>query len=563
MRSDRISVLIVDDERFYRDAILDILVAEGFDCQACEDGEGALKLLAGRAFSVAIVDMRLPGSSGVEVLQQLRAARHEMRVIMLSEQSDQERVLDALRSGARDYLAKPLHDEELVLAVRRAANDHATARDYISLCHRVDDLAIHLDDFNCDLSAAPPGGELQTLYAASVELVSRALEVDKTSLLLLDPRAARLNIVAATGRDLDPAQMVPVRMGEGLVGRCLEDLGAMVVGDTRSESHFAADLTPERYRGHSFAIAPLAIGERPFGVLCATDRSDGTPLRHQDLAMLRLISAQVVERLSALQHEAGRPVVEVSPGALRPSVEVELGEELAEELPESLSGSFEEPTLVKAPPEPEASDAAVLSTAPDDSRTVGEPAREFASPDDRADEGDAELVRLVCDAMVHEVEPTSLLRTALRALESELEADPASLYLIDSNSGELVREAAGGRGLRLDHERLATGRGLTGTVLQRGQLVASAEPASDPRFDAAVDAPMDGQPGPLLLLPLQMRGKTIGLARLHLAEGASVSARTGEVLVAALSAAVRNVLLYRNLLESIEEVAVARRESRS
>ncbi len=112
------------------------------------------------------------------------------------------------------------------------------------------------------------------------------------------------------------------------------------------------------------------------------------------------------------------------------------------------------------------------------------------------------------------------------------------------------------------HERLSTKLGLTASVLQRGQLIASSDPESDPRFDASVDAPCDGRSGPLLIVPVQMRGKTIGLARIHFAAGASVSARTGEVLVAVLSAAVRNVLLYRSLLESIEEVALARREGR-
>lgn len=556
MRSDRISVLVVDDERFFREAIVEILVAAGFDCEACEDGEGALKLLAGRTFSVAIVDVRLPGSDGVEVMRQLRAARHEMRVIMLSEPSDQEEVLTALRSGACDYLAKPLHDEELLLSVQRAAGDHDIERDYVRLRHRIDDLAMHFEDFNLDLDAAAGGARNRAVYDAAVGLVSRALDVEKASLMRLESDASRLEVVAATGREIDLMQMDSVALGEGMAGRSLEDLSSVVVGDTRSESHFAADLSPERYRTHSFAIAPIAIGERALGVLCATDRVDGDPLRQEDLAVLRLIASQVADRLLAIEATGDRL-----------AVDAELGEELEEELPESLSGEFDGP-LVAEPPQPQ--------PASDDSVTFGETVA-FAAPIDLADpgaheevladgktsEGDSELARRICDAMVHEVEPSALLRDVLHAVESELDADPAGLYLIDSASGELVLEAAGVRELRTDHERLPTNRGLTATVLQRGQLVASSDPTTDARFDASVDAPTDGQPGPLLMLPLQVRGKTIGLARVHLAEGASVSARTGEVLVAALSAAIRNVLLYRSLLESIEEVAMARREGRS
>jgi len=93
--------------------------------------------------------------------------------------------------------------------------------------------------------------------------------------------------------------------------------------------------------------------------------------------------------------------------------------------------------------------------------------------------------------------------------------------------------------------------------------VATDAPESDPRFDAAVDTPEHGRPSPLLCVPLRLRGKTLGLVRAFPSGGASASARTGEILGAALSAAVRNVLLYRSLLESIDEVAEARRENRS
>jgi len=98
-------------------------------------------------------------------------------------------------------------------------------------------------------------------------------------------------------------------------------------------------------------------------------------------------------------------------------------------------------------------------------------------------------------------------------------------------------------------------------VAETGQLVASADPASDPRFDAAVDTPADGRPGPLLCGALRFRGKVLGVFRAFPEAREAPSARTGEVLSAALSAAVRNVLLYRSLIESIDEVARARRES--
>ena len=93
--------------------------------------------------------------------------------------------------------------------------------------------------------------------------------------------------------------------------------------------------------------------------------------------------------------------------------------------------------------------------------------------------------------------------------------------------------------------------------------MSSAEPESDPRFDPEVDTPQDGKPGPFLCVPVSFRGRSLGVFRAFPASADRVSAQTAEVLASALSAAVRNVLLYRSLLESIEEVARVRRDART
>ena len=117
-------------------------------------------------------------------------------------------------------------------------------------------------------------------------------------------------------------------------------------------------------------------------------------------------------------------------------------------------------------------------------------------------------------------------------------------------------------GVGEDRTELLSRRGLTGMAIQTGQLVATEDPLSDPRFDPEVDTPLSGVAQPMMCLPLRLRGKTVGLFRAFLPEGEPVSPRTGEVLTAVLSAALRSVLLYRSLVESIEEVAEARRETR-
>jgi GAF domain-containing protein len=173
----------------------------------------------------------------------------------------------------------------------------------------------------------------------------------------------------------------------------------------------------------------------------------------------------------------------------------------------------------------------------------------------------AELVREICEAVTAEVEPQRILAAALERVGRSLGAAPVSLYLATAERNALVREAQWDGGAKSDRARLPTGAGLTGFVLESGGIVASDAPARDSRFAPAVDTPEDGVARPLVCGPIRFRGRTLGVFRAFPESGAEASPALAELLSAALSAAVRNVLLYRSLVQTIEEVAVARREA--
>ena len=120
-------VLVVDDERFFREAIQEALSRAGLECLLASDGAEALEMADEPSIGVVVLDVRMPGSDGIEVLSKLREMRPTLPVIMLSAHQDQTYVLEALRLGAADYLAKPLHEEELTLAVQRALEGYARA----------------------------------------------------------------------------------------------------------------------------------------------------------------------------------------------------------------------------------------------------------------------------------------------------------------------------------------------------------------------------------------------------------------------------------------------------
>jgi two-component system copper resistance phosphate regulon response regulator CusR len=111
-------LLIAEDERRVRDFISRGLTEEGFQVHQAPTGEAALALLSGETFDLALLDWMLPGLSGFEVLQAIRARGDSTPVMMLTARdSVADRAL-ALNTGADDYLVKPFAFEELLARVR-------------------------------------------------------------------------------------------------------------------------------------------------------------------------------------------------------------------------------------------------------------------------------------------------------------------------------------------------------------------------------------------------------------------------------------------------------------
>ena len=188
------------------------------------------------------------------------------------------------------------------------------------------------------------------------------------------------------------------------------------------------------------------------------------------------------------------------------------------------------------------------------------PAAEVAEGESAADEAlRADVARGVAAALVEEIEPGPLLHAALRPVAERLAAAPVSLYLVDARSGSLALEACI-PGSRADRPRLPRDRGLAGVVLSTGRLIASARPVRSPLRRRRRHA--GGRRGEPALLRADPHPRARAGARARLPDTrAQPHARTAELLCTALSAAVRNALLYRSLLESIDDLARARRES--
>lgn len=112
-------VLIVEDEAIMRESLRDWLREEGYEVETAEAGEEALQKIGEREFSVAVLDLRLPGKNGLEVLREAKARNPKLKGIIITAYPSVDTAVEAMKMGAIDYLVKPFSPDALEQAIQK------------------------------------------------------------------------------------------------------------------------------------------------------------------------------------------------------------------------------------------------------------------------------------------------------------------------------------------------------------------------------------------------------------------------------------------------------------
>ncbi|MBN2432535.1 MAG: sigma-54-dependent Fis family transcriptional regulator [Acidobacteria bacterium] len=124
-----IRLLITDDDKNLRSVLATELASEGFDTREAPAGQTALEMLRHDDFDVLLLDLTMPGLSGMEVLQTLKKEEITTEVVLLTANATVPTAVEAMKLGAYDFLIKPVKIQELVAVIRRAAEKHGLVRE--------------------------------------------------------------------------------------------------------------------------------------------------------------------------------------------------------------------------------------------------------------------------------------------------------------------------------------------------------------------------------------------------------------------------------------------------
>ncbi|MGD8242561.1 MAG: response regulator [Desulfobacterales bacterium] len=114
-------ILLIDDEHDILRVLAMSLRADGYEVLTAENGEAGLAVFDAQAPDIVLVDIKMPGIGGIEVLQEIKAKETLTEVIIITGHGDVDNAVEALKYGASDFLNKPVRDEALAVALQRAA----------------------------------------------------------------------------------------------------------------------------------------------------------------------------------------------------------------------------------------------------------------------------------------------------------------------------------------------------------------------------------------------------------------------------------------------------------
>jgi two-component system response regulator RegA len=117
------SILLVDDDQVFLERLARAFRDRGYDARTAMDHESALALARAESPELAVVDLRMPGRSGVEVVRDLKSVDPSTKILVLTGYGSIATAVEAIRLGAVDYVTKPADVDDILAVLNRAADD--------------------------------------------------------------------------------------------------------------------------------------------------------------------------------------------------------------------------------------------------------------------------------------------------------------------------------------------------------------------------------------------------------------------------------------------------------
>jgi|AntAceMinimDraft_17_1070374.scaffolds.fasta_scaffold01057_9 putative nucleotidyltransferase with HDIG domain len=210
-----IHILAVDDEEAIRTVLKTILEGEGYLCDTAASANEAVGRLRENQYDVILTDIMMPGMSGIELLDLIRKRDDEIAVIMLTALNDIDVSIQALKSGAYDYITKPFRLDDVTISVEMALQKRALILENLDYQR------------NLEKKVLEQSRKIQSSFIKSIEALARTLEAKDPDTRDHSLRVTEYSVRTAEEMGLSPAEVENIR-----VAAALHDIGKIGISDT-------------------------------------------------------------------------------------------------------------------------------------------------------------------------------------------------------------------------------------------------------------------------------------------------------------------------------------------
>jgi len=198
MNKNDVGILVVDDELIVRESLTKWFREDGFHAEAAESASAALKKLQQNSWSIVLVDIKMPGMDGIELLQRIREINKTITVIIITAFASVDTAVKALKEGAYDYITKPIDPDYLDHLIDKALKEQQLLLENLKLKEAVSELA-RRDEI---VGESP---EMQIV----MELVRTVAPAD-TTVIIRGESGTGKELVARAIHNLSPRKYFPI-----------------------------------------------------------------------------------------------------------------------------------------------------------------------------------------------------------------------------------------------------------------------------------------------------------------------------------------------------------------
>ncbi len=289
-----IKILVVDDEVDICDGIKDVLEESGYYVKSACNGYEALDNLDREDFfHVVTLDMKMPGLSGIEVLQAIKKKNPDIAVIIVTGYGSLEVAVDAMRQGAHDYLIKPVDMEDMKVTIEKAIEKQRLTFENRRLLRDLEGMNEHLKiKFENLLNLSEASRQLcsvlnlEGLLESCLNVVANMMRSDRVSIMLVEPSSGEMVIKASRGINEEVVNNVRVRAGEGIAGRVAS------LGRPLRDIDIEGYQPPHNYTSKAFLSVPVCRKEKVIGVLNVTNRHNDESFSDDERDLLSILANQ-------------------------------------------------------------------------------------------------------------------------------------------------------------------------------------------------------------------------------------------------------------------------------